>query len=226
MSEPMHIIKPMLFNGSMVPRLLDGSKTQTRRMVKPQPVHSPNAYEDDSWIWNGHHTKLEALTRLMESKSPHPVGSRIWCKETFARVHDGLLAKLDPEPDNGEAYNNGWSTVYRADGEPANWEHYGLNWKPSIFMPRKFSRITLEVTAVRVQRLQDISDEDALAEGIVSRHRPSFRMDGYGLPEWTEEDCRQSPIDAYRDLWNSINGPKAWGLNPYVFAYTFKKIQL
>jgi hypothetical protein len=136
-----------------------------------------------------------------------PKDSRLWVKETFQRVHDGLLQKLDPDPESPY-----WQTVYRADGIPAHWEHYGLNWKPSIFMPRKLSRITLEITGVRVERLQDISRGDCMSEGCPF---PNISM---SQPNAT------NPKKWYSELWESINGKGSWSKNPWVWVIEFKRL--
>ena len=190
-------------------------KTETRRIGKIQSRHHVGL----GVAYHHHATKgLEAVAtydafpgkgtaRWAICECPYGVpGDRLWVRETFARVHDGLLQHLDPDPDNGEEFNNGWSTVFRADGEPAHWEHYGIPWKPSIFLPRQLSRITLEIVKVRVERLQDISDRDALAEGVTRR---------------TEED---TPFRAYRDLWKFLNGPGSWDENPWVWVIGFKRV--
>lgn len=118
--------------------------------------------------------------------------------------------RLDPEPDNGEPYNNGWACVFRADGEPVHWKEYGVPWTPSIFMPRKLSRIDLEIEAIRVERLQDISEEDAKAEGVE-------------MPDGIEEPPDfWSYKQEYEYLWEDINGKGSWAANPWVWVIEFK----
>ena len=194
--------KPILMSAPMVRAILDGRKTETRRIINPQPTPTGGGY-----IYNGLFDSDELFIKL---RCPYGIiGSHLWVWETFARLHDGLLQHLDPEPDNGEPFNNGWSTAFRADGEPANWEHYGQHWKPSIFMPRKLSRITLEITSVRVERLQDIFEADAKAEGV--------RLNS--MTHWATE-----ARDAFKTLWEEINGIKSWKQNPYVWVLEFKRI--
>lgn len=207
--------RPILFSAPMVQSILEGQKTQTRRIVKP-PVYFGCLTGDCP-----HETQYEcnqAIAGFAENECKHgSVGDRLWVKETHARVHEGLLQRLDPEPDNGSAFNNGWSTAYRADGEPANWEHYGIKWKPSIFCTRKFSRIDLEITGVRVERLKDISEEDALAEGV-QPYTPHVT----GMLNGREQEL---PSEAYKNLWESINGPGSWQKNPWVWVIEFKRIR-
>lgn len=197
------IEKPMLFSGEMVRALLDGRKTQTRRAVKFHDVHAdygtPNL--DKCWVDSSYavtpclkvvYGKAKCL--LGETTHRHfpafEVGNQIWCKETF-----GLSI-------------NDRSIIYRADDEnlsPSRNLIRGV-WKPSIFMPKAASRITLEVTRVRVERLNEISDADAIAEGIEDHQAVTARSQ-------------------YAVLWESINGPRSWALNPHVWCYSFRRIK-
>ncbi len=196
---------PILMSAPMVVALLENRKTQTRRIIKPQPQNSglPRGSNTEAWLWHGGpalvrasygapyvHTDRHAMERAMLLVSRFQVGTKLWVRETFAEIP-----------------NDGGSWVYRAtDPDWATTE--GWKWKPSIFMPRSASRLTLEITNVVVERLQDISEEDARAEGV--------RLNS--TTHW-ETEAR----DAYRSLWNSINGAGSWDLNPYVYAVTFRK---
>lgn len=224
MSKP--ISKPMLFSGPMVRALLEGRKTQTRRIVKPQPIDGETIIYDNPGF---------AVGRLRDSENAwikvfpkHEVGFEIWVREAWAPTLRGV------EPD-------GWQDLieFPADGtkievpkEHVAWfdrvSDRGYHNRPSIHMPRWASRITLKVTDVRAQRLQDISEEDAEAEGIEG-------FDDRGLDD--AQDCWRNymrPIDhesawfeadrlaSYGSLWESINGPGSWSANPWVWAYTFE----
>jgi hypothetical protein len=224
---------PILMSGPMVRAILEGRKTQTRRMVKlPKSKGLEYRFEgarvdggDNSPFSCGQyfHMPFRSLSDGRDGWKqgtsarifcPYGApGDRLWVKETHARIHEGILAHLDPEPDNGEQFNNGWSTVYRADGEPANWKQYGIHWKPSIFMRRQYSRLTLEIQDVRVQRLQDISEEDAKAEGFI-------QMKVGGTPQ--EAIGHTSYHDGYRYLWECLNGKGSWAKNPWVWVIEFK----
>ena len=192
-------------------------KTQTRRIVNPQPPETADWAQGTPKLVkcgfnNGMGFAYYSGGAFKTFKCPYGVPSdHIWVKETFSRLHDGLLQHLDPDPDNGDPYNNGWSTAFRADGEPANWKHYGQHWKPSIFMPQKLSRIILKVISVRVERLLDISESDARSEGY-----PGGGNGGINV------DC--SPFVWYRKLWESINGKGSWSANPWVWRVEFKRI--
>lgn len=181
--------RPIIFSGPMVWALLEGRKTQTRRVIKPQPVND---------FWMGAH--------LGEVFAKCPFGqirSRLWVRETF-----GL--QLEP----CKEYPNGL-IVYKADLPPDSTFQYeggGSAWRPSIFMPRWASRITLEITGVRVERVQDISELDIVAEGI----RDTF------------DGKRFVPADYhYKELWDSLNAKRgySWDTNPWVWVLEFRVVQ-
>lgn len=187
--------RPILFNAPMVRAILDGRKTQTRRIAK---VTSEGCKE-------GFITPLAGFVpRSIEnhiSYCPHGVaGDRLWVRETFSS-HIGN-------------YGESIEYAYRATHD----DRYGP-WKPSIHMPRSASRILLEVTNVRVERLQDISEEDAVAEGIEQEpgtsHWKNYDTSPGGWRYW------ESPIQSYRTLWESINGKGSWDLNPWVWVVEF-----
>lgn len=198
--------KPILFNSEMVRAILDGRKTQTRRIVKVQPPEGFNypIFDNTRGCWMdipddsfGDCWPEEPM--LM----PYQVGDRLWVRETVTR--------------------SGGSVKYVADGhvthKPWNWD-----WKrdliPSIHMPRWASRITLEVVAVRVERLQDISEDDACAEGAQHLNRPGIDVDIDG-DVWNGAYYR-----AFKRLWNTINGKRApWASNPWVWVVEFKKVK-
>ena len=208
--------KPMLYSGPMVRAILEDLKTQTRRVMKEHPPlpWKVEIHGDSLFVLDGGWKKF--------CKVPHPVGSRIWVKETWRTVND-------PATCIGDALE----IDYRADGITRIMDKVGKSrWRPSIHMPRWASRINLEVTEVRVERLQEITNEDALEEGIVD-WCPYDRCGGIGyLPQnhtVTEpEVCECSHFDGvevYKLLWESINGPGSWDQNPWVWVYTFKRIK-
>jgi hypothetical protein len=193
--------RPILFQGAMVRALLAGTKTQTRRAVKLPPEVSirevvasllPN--RGDLWDFRRH------MDNPIAVRCPYgQPGDRLWVREAFGEVYDFCDHPEMPGcPD--ERWNLGWK--YRADGEVDrdDLEGFFTGWKPSIHMPRAVSRITLEITDVRVQRLWDISEADAQAEG----------WDGTVL--------------GYAKLWESINGKGSWDANPWVWAVSFRPL--
>jgi hypothetical protein len=211
--------RPILFSAPMVRALLAGTRTQTRRVLKGlQP-------------WGIKDGKPEWAIAGTQPKCPYgQPGDRLWCKEAHA------FSVIDPEGldwcDDPENYD----VIYRADEhQPAGgWRDSDGNviqpkWRPSIHMPRWASRITLEVTGVRVERLQDISEADAMAEGIVECPIPADdegpRRIGYMVwPDDGKSGLTATAVAAYRKLWESINGHGSWDANPWVWTIDFKRM--
>ena len=209
--------RPILFSGPMVRAILAGTKTQTRRVVKPQPQGNDlhictNAYDwqacEDGFLHGliaGDHG-YDALSFRCPHGAP---GARLWVRETWAYERDGTGCPDDT------------GILYRATDPGWDDEETGLRWRPSIFMPRSASRILLEITEVRVERLQAIREEDARAEGIT---------DGGCLNCGNSEPCGcpdPSPDarDAFAWLWQSINGSHSWHANPWVWVVEFRRVQ-
>lgn len=192
--------KPMLFSGPMVRALIDGRKTQTRRVLKPQPDYRGGAgdyIDPEEWGWedeDGYHVSV-----LDIAPNGYRIGDRLWVRETWTAQMDHGWSIADAR---SRMHNE--HILYRADGNDSI-----DGWWPSIHMPREFSRLTLIVTGVRVQRLQEISEADAVAEGC---------------PCQTDDDL--SGMEArgwFRDLWDSLNAKRApWDSNPWVVALTFE----
>jgi len=199
--------RPILFNGAMVRALLDGTKTQTRRVVKPQPsASSDSAILGPDSVWRFSHPTLRGPVSHATDDVRCPYGQpgdRLWVRETWTHPlhHSHPIA------------------LYRATDESAALAHLDFDrWIPSIHMPRWASRITLEVTDVRVERLNDCSEMDAMAEGM------PFNASAVGTPT---PGARPGPsaIAAYRGLWESINGAGSWELNPWVWVLGFKRLK-
>lgn len=186
---------PILFSGNMVCAILQGRKTQTRRVVKSHHgMPSPYGGAGDR-LWVRETFSVDAL-----SIYPCP---QAWYRATDTHFEDrGHICQDRKHP---------WADCL------ACWEesHGRFKWKPSIFMPRALSRITLEITGVRIERLQNISEADALAEGIQINNSP--RKAPYGSA-WAH------PVSAYKELWESINGEGSWDANPEVWVIEFKRL--
>lgn len=228
--------RPILFSGPMVCAINDGRKTQTRRVVKPQPWHDPlhrsvdaPARHGDDWTW-----WAGTYTQSIYHSTPCPYGKpgdRLWVRET-CRAHE--LTDAEAENDTyGVIERLGLETppygldgvVYTADNafrEIRNTIAAGEAWAvlhgygkkrgatvPAIHMPRWASRITLEITGVRVERLQDISDDNIVEEGV--ELKGLYLTTALRRCEW-------------RRLWESINGPDSWQANPWVWVVEFKRI--
>jgi len=174
--------RPIIFSSSMVRALLEGRKTQTRRLATSPLRHCVP-------------------------------GDRLYVRESFAYVggcDPGFLTFMATYPDDLPAH---------VEGRPATIQEGGYRWTPSIHMPRKISRMTLTVTATMVQRLQDIGEADALAEGCHRGQATGRIFDAPGSshlgPAWA------SARDWYADLWESLHGADSWEANPEVVALTF-----
>jgi hypothetical protein len=204
--------RPIIFSAPMIRALLDGRKTQTRRVLKPQPEGIARAERVGLQEW----TIYPAADRCsIDFKAPsYAPGDRLWVRETWSAIMNGGWTIA-----NARSRMFDEKIVYRADG---NGFEDGDGWWPSIHMPREFSRLTLTVTDVRVQRLQDISEEDAWAEGCKPGELndwgepfPAEEFDPHGAIGW--DNAR----DWFADLWETLHGPDAWDANPWVVALTF-----
>lgn len=203
--------RPILFSAPMVRAILEGRKTQTRRVVKPQP----------DWVLNGSPYRFNAKeSRRNQDRQYDEIldpygyrGDRLWVRETWCEESAATGC-----PDDG-------GTLYRATDTGWDEEGTGLRWRPSIFMPRSRSRITLEVMAVRVERLCEISAGDAAAEGVEGNDKywPVCK------PQWldylTNEYSHSLPRSSFRSLWESINGAESWEANPWVWVVEFRRIE-
>lgn len=190
----------MIFNGPMVKAILSGQKTQTRRTMKVQPVLNGSFYEVYGAGWSKGVKSVPVVNgHSLSNNCPFgAVGDRIWVRETFAK---GLSTKS--------------TLAFRATHKPEDledgfWET--IKWTPSIHMPRWASRILLEITNVRVERLNDISEEDAQAQGVTpSAHAITPPEAVYRV--------------GFSELWRSIYGDENWEKNPWVWVIEFKRVQ-
>lgn len=187
--------RPILFSGPMVRAIMAGTKTQTRRAVKREALQ---------WLVRDKFAPAFVADPGNHLSPYGYAGDRLWVRETWARDdEDGAL-------------------FYRADvglgGDADDWERNRLDgapryrWRPSIHIPRWASRTTLDVNGLRIERLQDISEADALAEGIA----PAGDGNGFQLADTTHYSG--SPIDSYFSLWEHINGPGSVEANPWVWV--------
>ena len=196
--------RPILFSGHMVRAILNGQKTVTRREIKPSMRSADSNFElhqQEDESWRPMHTFDESC---MDAKgTEHPIacpygqpGDRLWVREAWAQINVA------------QAPGENW-VVYR---ECDNRTDYGGPWKPSIHMRRRDSRILLEVTDVRVELLQDISEEQAEAEGV-----------GF-LRNAPDADETLTAAQLFECLWSSINGDESWIGNPWVWVVEFKRV--
>jgi hypothetical protein len=207
--------KPILFSAPMVKAILDGRKTQTRRIMKPQPEYFE---QYPHWRWTTPQLRKDGLGPFAIDSGDRPgifgkyvPGETLWVRETWG-----------PRTEQGKPVESRHYVKYRADfiddSPPADgmdWHTYEDKWRPSIFMPRWASRITLEITDVRVERLQDISNADAEAEGVGGMRDMRFAV-ALGNLHTTGHRFN------FRDLWDDINGKGSWEANPWVWVLSFR----
>ncbi|HEI9781110.1 TPA: hypothetical protein SLN38_000499 [Serratia marcescens] len=209
--------RPVIFNGEMVRAILDGRKTQTRRVIANVsldnciPLQKPTKTKDGIY------------THVMDAPGHGlcpfgQVGDRLWVREAY----QGPLFNFDQMEtylEDTSKFERPEFCEYRADGGKTP-EYYDADdnlrygWKPSIHMPRWASRITLEITAVRVERLNDISHDDAKAEGCCYGR-------GGGVPDFSV-----TPADHFPTLWSSIYGIDSWNANPWVWVIEFRRVEV
>lgn len=206
---------PALFKGQMVRGLLDDSKGVTRRVMGPPPVLEDRFWRFGGAGWSDRITSVTPVAghTLAEACPYGRPGDRLWVREAWAA--DAQLDSIAPRD-----LSQGEPIFYPADGAVRQAGCAMINrgrLRPSIHMPRWVSRILLEVTAVRVERLQDITEAQAIAEGIL--------RDGEGWRGYEGGPWFASPIAAFRSLWEHINGAGSWDANPWVWVVEFKRIQ-
>jgi hypothetical protein len=184
---------PILFSTPMVQAILNGTKTQTRRIIKPQP--DSRGLRTSNVMWEDWHGR--------EVKCPYGEhGDIIWVRETWNKIQDVFFG--------GEMYIYKEKYVtYKRPGASV-WK-----WKPSIYMPKEACRIRLLIKDIRVERLCDITEEDAIVEGIEMKT---------GIFDHINGGIHQQPSDIYAELWDKIHGDGSWIKNPFVWVIEFKKL--
>jgi len=228
--------RPIIFSTDMVKAILDGRKTQTRRVVRrPIYIHSDGT-KQRVWTEEDEAKEVNALLAgrsryaLQKIKCPYgKIGDRLWVRETW-RVYSENNNYATDEKKLWIEYKAGYRSGFRQQRDTFSAEQddelalkaWGKarkigTWRPSIHMPRWASRITLEITNIQVQRLQDISEEDAIAEGITYDEAMQY-ADG-GSPDY---------VLAFAQLWDSINASRGfgWVTNPWVWVIHFKVVQM
>lgn len=224
--------RPILFKPKMVEAILAGGKTMTRRILKLKGLngHEVKSIQKDGsgkgWVaWSPREVSAEETAMLYPGeegfKCPYgQPGDVLWVRETWQYVDIG------PGDEN-----NGY--VYKASENGIAWEENDESWKwrPSLFMPRSACRLRLEITNIKVERLQDISKADAIAEGIESwvENRIASKPTRYKCyvdldsPKDPATYCG-NPIDSFQSLWFKINGKESWDANPWLWVIEFKPI--
>ncbi len=213
--------RPILFSAPMVRAILEGLKTQTRRIVKPQPVGKDlRAALDGKWLEKPFAGLALPMIEDLPIECPYgQPGDRLWVRESGWERPERTAKMMREGADTWPRFAyaaDGWNDQDRAD-----FKAWGFKPRPSIHMPRWASRILLEITGVRVERLQDISDDDCLAEGIAQVVRERLP----GLQQCGEYDAIDvDPAVEYQALWETINGPGSWADNPWAWVIEFRRL--
>lgn len=203
--------RPILFNGDMVRAILRGQKTQTRRPVMPQPFRTPPGTLH-GWEWEGHGKRDIWIAELHLKHCPFgQPGDRLWVRETFAELPelDGPLFPTDVED--------------MLRGTHFRWT---VKWTPSIHMPRRLARIFLEITEVRAEHVQDITEEDAWAEGTEGLENNWSAADLCATAK-RYDLCVEDARCTYAYLWDTLYAARGlgWDANPWVWVVSFKKLE-
>ncbi|WP_149506009.1 morphogenetic protein [Serratia nevei] len=208
--------RPVIFNSEMVRAILDGRKTQTRRVMAVQPESnqfgllrisdSTKRSDIGKYHWAESNATGTHQRSALFSCQFGQVGDRLWVRETFM---DLTGTGIEATTGKFEGF------AYRADTPAGSYgdevrKEYGLKWTPSLHMPRKACRILLKITAVRVERLNDISDGDAIREGCSAADMKSG-------------DC---VANVFARLWSSIYGVDSWNANPWVWVIEFRRVEV
>lgn len=226
--------RPLLLNSDMVRAVLNGSKTQTRRIMTPQPaddIHRhvfPNR-DVQGWLSSLKHKHGPTTAHICPFGA---VGDRLWVRETWSDVNlegtsavayraDGGLRGLTNDNDDGDEDDPRLEKYSFANWYPDLISGAEGIWRPSIHMPRWASRITLDITGVRVERMYDISEDDARAEGVEQLRGGFWR---HYQPGWTQHQL--SARGSFVTLWKSIYGDESWQANPWVWVIEFKRVEV
>jgi hypothetical protein len=216
--------RPIIFNADMVRAVLDGRKTQTRRIMRVQPEVIP---KEDEFGKPGFWIPFNAGKTMLRNEDMYIAcpfgfkGDRLWVREAF-RVHSRAtdVATLVYKASEQQSWTQ---QTHRVPIEKCNKPAVVDKWTPSIHMPRWASRITLEITGVRVERLQDISEQDAAAEGVPPAG--GLLPDYPGTYLTPKGDFATAEV-AFQRLWQSIYGDDNWQANPWVWVIEFKRVEV
>lgn len=204
---------PIIFNTEMVQAILNGKKTQTRRVLKPTPEVTDNGIMKGIIYKNEWY--LQPISgyqdlSLIGSCPFGAIGDLLYVRETFAPALGEFAYKAD--------YSNNVLNEKRNKGL----------WKPSIHMPKSVARIWLKITDIRVERLQEISEEDAKNEGVLSEVDINMKKKYYYFypcNDLRDDSYLDKAVTSFYSLWRSINGQKSWDANPWVWVITFERIE-
>lgn len=229
--------RPIIFNTTMVKAIIDGRKTQTRRLVKPQPKFFKGEAGGHWWRCTHVHSMVRVEDELLNPGEYYKgfidevnpfgkKGDRLWVRETFC------IGTIEEE----DHYQGSPKPLYvHQDGDPKQYPIYkeyclrdnisidDVLWKPSIHMPRSASRILLEITKIRIERLNQISSQDAVQEGLLKLPASGRYVVNRGDQYFGA--ASNNPCEVFKWLWESIYGSSSWELNPWVWVVEFNVVQ-
>lgn len=211
--EILPIAKPILFNTDMVRAILDNRKTETRRIMKPQPI-----LQNGLWLigfagWSDGVSSVPIMPgHSLYRKMPYKQGDYLYVRETWSTWTDGYVYKV-------------WTSPFP---QPGRYADEFMTWRPSIHMPKEAARIFLRVTGVRIERLQDISNEQILREGIKPENIKRYIKQ---MPIETEKYIHLAHAIAFLDVWNDTIPKKefdkySWEANPWVWVIEFERVEV
>lgn len=216
--------KPILFNTEMVKAILEGRKTQTRRIAMHHDEIRPfkcSQYPDGWWMNGRVYKTFESMFCDIRRKTKFKVGDILWVRETWGKLTEcDVFPPYEPHEER---------FIYRADiGDP---DHFQAKWHPSIHMPKEAARIFLRVKNVRVERLQSITNEQAIAEGFKGEPCDHLNMDYiHGCTDCLNTGWIMPPLFEFAELWDKIIKPEdisqfGWEANPWVWVIEFEKME-
>lgn len=201
-------MKPIMMSTEDVQAILDGRKTQTRRVLKPQPVidaHGMWLWKDCRWMDGG----LGFPASGIDDYAPRLPGDILWVRETFAQIRNIEVGHVDTFYAASKKDCDTVNSTYLCDDDGFETDRH-IPWKPSIYMPREAARLFLRVTDVQVEQVQDINEEDAKAEGVIIND--AVKVSSYRY--W------------FKELWDDLNAKRGfgWDTNPWVWVYSFERV--
>lgn len=223
---------PILFSTSMVQAIMVGRKRKTRRIINPQPIIDQHS----GFTFDGKHKKQYSVhnwqDQFLDDFSRWMPDDRLWVRESWSPKYvKGCLNEFK------FTYPEICPWIYKADDPAAKTGYAAHAWKPSIHMPKEASRIWLRVGNIKIEQLQDISSEDAIAEGFSCLSKDGGLTYKYGIPDndglpgvdnigWPWQDWEVNPIKAFQTLWKKINGEESWNENPWLWVIDFEVLSM
>lgn len=208
--------RPILYSTPMIQAILSGSKTQTRRVLKAKTLRDLELGHQLGECFALEDPRSNDCGYIQSFCPYGQIGDQLWVRESW--YHKGEIFRSYPDAEDDFYFSPQKKAAYVADGKPP--KDWTVRKRPSIHMPRWASRIQLEITNIRFELLNDISEADALAEGCIADPCDHARQICEDI-----ECCGPTAKGHFKSLWESINGPGSWSANPWVWVVEFKVIK-